>query len=673
MTITLKRYYGSGPKKKKKKKKNKGDKKVDAAKVEDAALTLPSMKNDEIKLSPEEIDQIASTPMSEDSDDDLSPNSRRLREEIRLSRNSPPLMEPEPEPEPEALQSRIQSGQKIPNTGLNEFEYTIFENVVNYPVLFSKEIIDKEPLIKGHSQKLLQYIKSPPSILPDEWNIINLDDEVPIYHINKVPGEGGYMTIQKTNPLFEKIKIKGEDIIIFIDLAINGLKFIDSIIKDIFLQKFYEIVEKLDEGGFDVTQDNIERIENSIDFLVSDFAWKLKKNRLKNGDFNSNEIFTLKKYFNNTFFLSKSIILLDENKIHYKFINIEEGTDINILTLKKIIIKEFDNISIYDVIIKGNGSKILSDETKLLEYISDNDNKLYINSNQLISISENISRRLSDYAVVDDVIEKIRSGAADSVVKEHNKRMTKNRERWKRFGSTRVQSENRRRAKEAARESENIRESLRSLSRRLLDTASQYASDELAIPERYSDRYKQIQKLQERINFLRINIDAKASEIIELRRKMDELKIKGHNISNENKILKDKIIKLELENKQLSDSNKLLSGSRSEPEPEPTYATNKYDRTRLNTQKAIENKIKTEGWEVNTTGGHPNYKKEVKYISKIGTGTYVLQLSQSVTGVTSGDFGATVDNLNKAEKELEEFRMNQQVEALITSLNMTEK
>ena len=61
---------------------------------------------------------------------------------------------------------------------------------MNYPVLFSKEIIDKEPLIKGRLQKLLQYIKSPPSILPDEWNIINLDDEVPIYHINNVPGEG---------------------------------------------------------------------------------------------------------------------------------------------------------------------------------------------------------------------------------------------------------------------------------------------------------------------------------------------------------------------------------------------------------------------------------------------------------------------------------------------------
>ena len=78
---------------------------------------------------------------------------------------------------------------------------------------------------------------------------------------------------------------------------------------------------------------------------------------------------------------------------------------------------------------------------KLLEYISDsdNDNILFINSNQFTSISENISRRLSDYAVVDDVIEKIRSGAAASVVKEHNKRMTKNRERWKRFGSTRVQ------------------------------------------------------------------------------------------------------------------------------------------------------------------------------------------------------------------------------------------
>ena len=80
--------------------------------------------------------------MSEYSDD-LSPNSRR-------SRNRPPLIETEPEPEPEALQSRIQSGQEIPNTGLDEFEYNIFEKVVNYPVLFSKEIIDKEPLIKGH-------------------------------------------------------------------------------------------------------------------------------------------------------------------------------------------------------------------------------------------------------------------------------------------------------------------------------------------------------------------------------------------------------------------------------------------------------------------------------------------------------------------------------------------
>ena len=151
------------------------------------------------------------------------------------------------------------------------------------------------------------------------------------------------------------------------------------------------------------------------------------------------KIFILKKYFNNTFFLSKSIKLLNENKMHYKVINIEEGTDINILTLKKIIIKEYDNISIYDIIIKGNGSKMISDETKLLEYISDsdNDNILFINSNQFTSISENISRRLSDYAVVDDVIEKIRSGAAASVVKEHNKRMTKNRERWKRFGSTR--------------------------------------------------------------------------------------------------------------------------------------------------------------------------------------------------------------------------------------------
>ena len=49
MTITLKRYYGSGPKKKKKK-KNKSDKKVDAAKVENAALTLSSMKNDEIQI-----------------------------------------------------------------------------------------------------------------------------------------------------------------------------------------------------------------------------------------------------------------------------------------------------------------------------------------------------------------------------------------------------------------------------------------------------------------------------------------------------------------------------------------------------------------------------------------------------------------------------------------------
>ena len=207
-----------------------------------------------------------------------------------------------------------------------------------------------------------------------------------------------------------------------------------------------------------------------------------------------------------------------------------------------------------------------------------------------------------------------------------------------------------------------------------MDTASQYASDELAIPERYSDRYKQIQKLQEIINFLRINIDAKASEILELRRKTDELRIKGHNISNENKILKDKIIKLELENKQLSDSNKLLSGSRSESEAEsePTHPTNKYDRTSLTTQKLIERNIKKEGWKVNTSGPHPNYKKEVKYISKIGTGTYVLQFSH-VTGVTSGDFPATVDNLNKAEKELEEFRMNPQVEALITSFNMTEK
>ena len=58
-----------------------------------------------IQFSPEEIDQIASTPMSEYSDD-LSPNSRR-------SRNRPPLIETEPEPEPEALQSRIQSGQEI--------------------------------------------------------------------------------------------------------------------------------------------------------------------------------------------------------------------------------------------------------------------------------------------------------------------------------------------------------------------------------------------------------------------------------------------------------------------------------------------------------------------------------------------------------------------------------
>ena len=106
------------------------------------------------------------------------------------------------------------------------------------------------------------------------------------------------MTIQKTNPLFEKIKIKGEDIIIFIDLAINGLKFIDSIIKDIFLQKLYQIVEKLHEEGIDVmTQDNIERIENSIDYLFSDFAWNLRKNRLKDGDFNSNENFYFKKIF----------------------------------------------------------------------------------------------------------------------------------------------------------------------------------------------------------------------------------------------------------------------------------------------------------------------------------------------------------------------------------------
>ena len=80
-------------------------------------------------------------------------------------------------------------------------------------------------------------------------------------------------------------------------------------------------MEKLHEEGIDVmTQDNIERIENSIDYLFSDFAWNLRKNRLKDGDFNSNEIFILKKYFNNTFFLSKSIKLLNEKKCIIKLL-----------------------------------------------------------------------------------------------------------------------------------------------------------------------------------------------------------------------------------------------------------------------------------------------------------------------------------------------------------------